>query len=643
MDDTMIDEDAGGSPENQDSLLEGLQSQTEGNQNQETQAVTWPVPRHDITELRNPPPYIVSMRQSLFSVTEPIDLKEDEFNRYWPYVDNVWVRQHKAGADKLGKSHVDYYACRLQRPTYVSKKDPDQPDNAPQRNKRTREGGTCSARIKIHRYDGEFVRLTISKNGNNHHSHDLDYIDGIKRNSVVMDIARAEVMKGYMPASVFTVMHEDENKLAAIGGRHINRNDVRNSSQHWRQAFKGELGVHPGYRYDVGNGILPVHIPTNPSSEPASGGQGPQNLPPLPPDTLFFSPSLSQCFIPYLPTNSPVPQGGIPHITLTYATSMDSFLALSPTTPTPISGPVSKAMTHYLRSCHDAILIGVGTAIADNPTLNCRIAGAGGYGGIGWAYHPRPIIIDPSARWNLTHNSKILQAVKQGRGRGPWIVVAPGFVVEQSRVELLKSHGGKYLGLPELDQRYRLSWDSVFRALGEAGIRSIMVEGGGTVINDLLRPENSHMVSTAIVTIAPTYLGTGGVSVCPSRKTDAEGTPIPAVRFQDVRWQPLGEDVVMCGRLNNTWHAGIPDGEQTPGVGTMQPLIDAMALHTPHQPPVIQFAPPITVPLREHEPAGPSNISQDGSVSANVPPAVDEGDSAVDQLEEAAGVSRPGL
>ncbi|KAI4144638.1 MAG: hypothetical protein LQ340_006574 [Diploschistes diacapsis] len=552
------------SPENEEVVPGDPSSPSAADQSQDDTSTVWPQPKRGIRELRNPVPFVEHMRQALFHLKEPIELKEEEFERYWPYIDNVWVRQHKAGIEKSGRSNIDYYACRLQRPTYTPRRTSQpRPDGEPRRKKKTREGGTCQVRAKVLRHQGEVKQLTICRIGEQEHTHDLDHLDKIKRNSAVMDIARSEVMKGYMPASVFTVMQEEPEKLAAIGGKYINRNDVRNTSQQWRQSFKGDLAVHPGYKYDLGNGILNINRLTDDAVEAPQPLLPAPQLPPLPADTLYFAPPMSGFLVSYLPSQQPVPPRGFPHVTLTYATSMDSFLALSPTTPTPISGAGTKAMTHYLRSCHDAILVGVGTAIADNPTLNCRLAGAGGYGGIGWMHHPRPIVIDPSARWQINDESNVLRAVKQGRGRAPWIIVAPGSPVDQQKIETLKAHGGKYLGLTDYDARYRLSWASIFRALADAGIRSVMVEGGGIVINELLRPENVGLVNNVIVTIAPTYLGTGGVVVCPNRRIDHLGTPIPALRFRDVRWQPLGEDVVMCGRLNASSEAS---GQVGPGM-----------------------------------------------------------------------------
>lgn len=513
-----------------------------------------PMPTRTLRDLVHPPRDLASMRQRLFQVKDRIELQVDEFERYWPYIDNVWVRQHKAGTDKTGRVITDYYACRLQRPTYTPKPDTPRREGQPTRKKQIREGGTCQMRLKTIRYEGGYSDYTIVRVGDDtQHTHDLDHIDKIKRTSVLMEIARSEVMKGYMPASVFTVMNEDIQKLQAAGGRYLNRNDVRNASQHWRQIHKEELQVHAGYKYDHGNGIV-KHDGATPLTQTNLDSQivdpALTDMSPLPLGTLRF-PEESRPFLDsYLPPrDAPINEMGFPHVTLTYATSMDSSLTLAPGMQTILSGPESKAMTHYLRSKHDAIIIGVGTATADDPALNCRLEGVGGFGGLGWDGQPRPVIIDPGARWLITPQSKVLQAVQAGKGRGPWVIMAPGFAMDPMRLEMLKFYGGKYLGLTDFDKKWRLRWEAILKALAAEGIKSVMIEGGGMVINDLFQPENANFISSVIVTVAPTYLGKGGVGVCPLPRHDHTGRPQPAVRFHDVKWQPMGEDVVMCGKL----------------------------------------------------------------------------------------------
>ena len=515
----------------------------------------FPVPKRSLSDLFNPPRHLGTMRQALFEVRGKLEVSVEDFELYWPYVDNVWVRQHKAGTDKPGKNVTDYYACRLQRPTYTPKDtDKPRPEGKPTRKKHIREGGKCQMKVKTIRYNGGYSSYTITQVGDpTEHAHDLDHMDKIKRNTVLMDMARSEVMKGYMPPSVHTVMCEDTDKLLQAGGRYLSRNDVRNASAAWRQTHREPLQVHEGYTYDQRNGIVkhdenaPIH-PLNGRLlllDPALSGPTTSS-----PDTLYF-PEESRGFLePYLPPKDLVTlEGNLPYVTLTYATSMDSSLALVPGAQTVISGPESKAMTHYLRSRHDAILVGVGTAIADDPALNCRLEGVGGFGGIGWQGQPRPVIIDPGARWMITPQSKVLTTVRDGKGRGPWVIMAPGFAMDPSRLELLRHYGGKYLGLADFDMRWRLRWEVILKALAVEGIKSVMVEGGGMVINDLLQPEHAHFVKSVILTKAPVYLGRGGVVVSPATKPMQVGKAQPVVRFSDVKWQPLGEDVVMCGRI----------------------------------------------------------------------------------------------
>ncbi len=82
-----------------------------------------------------------------------------------------------------------------------------------------------------------------------------------------------------------------------------------------------------------------------------------------------------------------------------------------------------------------------------------------------------------------------------------------------------------------------------------------MVEGGGAVINSLLaRPAGGGdgvggrgVVNSVIVTVAPVWLGRGGVVVSPPRDEGRQDKEV--ARLKDVRWLPLGEDVVLCGRL----------------------------------------------------------------------------------------------
>lgn len=247
------------------------------------------------------------------------------------------------------------------------------------------------------------------------------------------------------------------------------------------------------------------------------------------------------------PTTSSDPSR--PFVTLTFATSLDSALALAPGKQTALSGPQSKAMTHYLRSVHDAILIGAGTACVDDPSLNCRLEGVGGYGSSGLAGQPRPVVVDPNGRWEVSEDRKVVRLAGEGRGRGPWVVTS--FEPGRDRREVLRGCGGEYIVLPseKVSGKVVMRWRDILGALKERGIGSVMIEGGGAVINDLLNQDNIELIDSVIITIAPVWLGAGSVAVLPQRSEGQERASLPVARLQQTRWNQLGDDAVLCGKL----------------------------------------------------------------------------------------------
>ena len=91
-----------------------------------------------------------------------------------------------------------------------------------------------------------------------------------------------------------------------------------------------------------------------------------------------------------------------------------------------------------------------------------------------------------------------------------------------------------------------MRWEEVLKALKTEGINSVMIEGGATVINTLLaRPD---LVNSVIVTIAPTWLGQGGLAASPSEATE-NGQRVNAARLRETVWRQFGADAVLCGRL----------------------------------------------------------------------------------------------
>ncbi|PWY66407.1 hypothetical protein BO70DRAFT_345909 [Aspergillus heteromorphus CBS 117.55] len=505
--------------------------------------------------LINNPPNLARIRQVMFECSDPIEINLGEFETYWPFIDNVWVKQ-RSNSSKEGHCTTDYYMCRLRRPTHRTSETRPLPEGKRPRKKRVREGGICNFQIKVVKFEGAYSTVTIARTPGSSrvHSHDLDFIDKVKRNSGLMEFARREAIKGYLPSSIYTKFQEEPSKLVEAGGRFCTVTDVRNVSAKWRiQNPEVKLVPHEGYEYQKGHGILRMRAADGASIIPTDTSPLKEtNIPsPLPPDTLTF-PQFHLGFLePYLPKHSVRRQ--LPHVTLSYASSMDSKISLLPGMQTVLSGPEAKLMTHYLRSRHDAIMIGVGTVLADNPGLNCRLEGAGGFGGLGRMWQPRPVVVDPTGRWPVHPDCRMLRTTVEGKGKAPWVVVSPGARIHPQKLMMLKGYGGDFLRIMEYNQNWRLRWEAILRALASEGIKSVMIEGGGTVLSELLNPEYTEFIDSIIVTIAPTYLGSGGVSVSPESKRDREGKPNAALNPKEVKWMPLGQNVIMCGKIRTTF------------------------------------------------------------------------------------------
>lgn len=227
----------------------------------------------------------------------------------------------------------------------------------------------------------------------------------------------------------------------------------------------------------------------------------------------------------------------LPFVTLTYASSLDSMISLAPGLRTTLSGPETKSMTHYLRLHHDAILVGVGTAIPDDPGLNCR------YPGATLASQPRPVVVDPQMRWTVA-GSKLEQLAGEKRGKAPWIICTPRPLLQDP----LTACGGERLHIPGglQDGHETIEWTAILRTLKSKGINSVMIEGGATVISTLLSMPG--LIDSVIITIAPTWLGQGGVTVSPPSRSQG-GERVNAARLQQTSWRQFGQDAVLCGKL----------------------------------------------------------------------------------------------
>lgn len=215
-----------------------------------------------------------------------------------------------------------------------------------------------------------------------------------------------------------------------------------------------------------------------------------------------------------------------PLVTLSYAQSLDGCLTIRAGQPSPISGPQSRVVTHRLRAAHDAILVGIGTVLADDPNLTVRLVEGD---------DPQPVIVDSRLRFPL--EARLLSA-----GCQPWIATAEP--ADPARRAVLEGRGARVLTLPPREGR--VSLPALLDELGQMGITSLMVEGGAQVITSFLR---ERLADQLILTVAPVLVGglhaVGDLGVRAWKE-------LP--RLCDAGYEQAGRDLIVWGTL--VWEEG---------------------------------------------------------------------------------------
>ncbi|WP_018697716.1 bifunctional diaminohydroxyphosphoribosylaminopyrimidine deaminase/5-amino-6-(5-phosphoribosylamino)uracil reductase RibD [Amorphus coralli] len=184
---------------------------------------------------------------------------------------------------------------------------------------------------------------------------------------------------------------------------------------------------------------------------------------------------------------------GRPHVRLKLAISADGAIGREGTGNLPISGPMAKARTYVLRTETDAVLIGVGTALADDPLLTCRIPGLEGRS-------PVRVVLDPTARLPL--DSRLVRTAYEAP---LWVVVGPD--APRERVNALAEAGATIVSRLIRPSGY-LDLHDVLRGLADRGLTTVLVEGGARVARSFVEAD---LVDEAIVYRSKTVVGPGAV------------------------------------------------------------------------------------------------------------------------------------
>lgn len=209
---------------------------------------------------------------------------------------------------------------------------------------------------------------------------------------------------------------------------------------------------------------------------------------------------------------------GRPMVTLKLATSLDGGIAAPGGDSKWITGEAARAAAHGIRAMHDAILVGPGTAAADDPMLTCRLPGYGD------DRQPLRVVLDP--RGSLPATLALFRTADQVptvQLVGDVPAGAPFPAVRQVQIPV--------------DENGRAVPDGVLRALGALGVTRLMVEGGGQVAAALVR---AGLVDRLEWFRAPVILG--GDAVPAVAALNVAGVA-DAPRFFRVAAVPVGADM----------------------------------------------------------------------------------------------------
>ena len=209
---------------------------------------------------------------------------------------------------------------------------------------------------------------------------------------------------------------------------------------------------------------------------------------------------------------------GRPHVMLKLAISADGKAGASGRKPITITGDAAGERVHLMRARNDAIMIGIGTALADDPLLTCRLPGMA-------EISPVRVVLDSGLRLPI-----ISRLVKGARQVPVWIVGAtdasraPEDALRGHGVEVLRSAGGGG----------RLDLAVALRQIADRGITRLMVEGGPTLASALLAAD---LVDEAQLFHSPQAIGADGIDALDANAAAALGR-----RLTSAGSEPVGPD-----------------------------------------------------------------------------------------------------
>lgn len=226
------------------------------------------------------------------------------------------------------------------------------------------------------------------------------------------------------------------------------------------------------------------------------------------------------------PWNKFVTQG-LPYVSLKLALSLDGRIATRSGASKWVTGPEARAKVHALRSVHDAVAVGIGTAVADDPRLTVRDSPG---------TSPVRVVFDTNLRIPL---DGLLVATAR---EIPLVVMCSNEASPKAEAALIAA-GAVVLRAHESTEG-RLDVESALRMLAERGIVTMMVEGGAELAGSFLA---CRLADELHAFLAPTLFGPRGRPGAVDWK--GPETPQEAPRIANPIWECCGDDAYVHGPI----------------------------------------------------------------------------------------------
>lgn len=230
---------------------------------------------------------------------------------------------------------------------------------------------------------------------------------------------------------------------------------------------------------------------------------------------------LNEAFIKFITT-------GQPWVTLKMALTLDGKIATRTGASRWITGPLAREKAHKLRDTHDAILVGIGTVLTDDPELTTRLPGGRGR-------DAARVILDSRLRLPLTARVVNLTST------APTLVATTAAAPVEAR-QLLVDRGIEVIVLPA--EAGRVAWQPLLAELARRQITSVLVEGGAGVNATALA---AGVIDKVVAFIAPKIFG-GAAAPGPVGGTGV-ATPEEAWQLEKVEVATCGIDIMLSGYL----------------------------------------------------------------------------------------------